>query len=50
MNSVQLKSIAIKVIESSGFISKSGKLDRYVPHFYRGRNRNCKWAELETNN
>lgn len=50
MNTVQLKSTVIKVIESSGFISKSGKLGRYVPHFYRGRNINCKWAELETNN
>jgi hypothetical protein len=29
---------------SSAFISKNGKLGRYVPYFNRGRNINCKWA------
>jgi hypothetical protein len=35
---------------SSAFISKNGKLGRYVPYFNRGKNVNCKWAYLETKN
>jgi len=50
VNSVQLKSTVIKIIESSAFISKNGKLGRYVPHFNSGMNISCKWAWLETKN
>lgn len=44
VNSVQSKSTEIKIIESSTFISKNGKLGRYVPYFNRGRDINCKWT------
>lgn len=50
MKSVQLKRTVIKIIESSAFISKNGKLGRYVPYFNRDRNINCKWPSLETKN